>query len=172
MLLGSRLGSVISISRQVHSASALFSFLRLCVNAARRSSSDLHVRARSRTSEVFCDENVLRNWAMNRIHSLGLPTCLLGSRATVIRHDRSNTDMGVLARAVSATPPSIATVAPVLGGPECVRARVVLNNNSSTEVHRSQVLNRHKQPQCHKQQTTYRKPKEAIHRMCSRGLTG
>ena len=28
----------------------------------------------------------------------------------------------VLARAVSATPPSIVIVAPVLGGPECVRA--------------------------------------------------
>ena len=28
----------------------------------------------------------------------------------------------MLARAVSATPPSIVTVIPVLGGPECVRA--------------------------------------------------
>ena len=44
-----------------------------------------------------------------------------------------NTSKGirlVLARAVSATPPSIVIVAPVLGDPECVR--VVLNSSSST----------------------------------------
>ena len=41
----------------------------------------------------------------------------------------------VLARAVSATPPSMVIVAPVLGGPECARARrVVLSSSSSIDV--------------------------------------
>ena len=39
-----------------------------------------------------------------------------------LRRLKACVNTGVLARVVSATPPSIATVALVLGGPECVRA--------------------------------------------------
>jgi hypothetical protein len=63
-----------------------------------------------------------------------------------------------LARAVSATPPSMVTVIPVLGGPECVCALCVSQQQHPqfTVQYASQVKS------TQKQQTTIRKPIECV----------